>query len=48
MRGLRRRSRASTTSAAAGKGSDVQWSSDWDDSFDDEVIDRVSSFLEAR
>ena len=30
------------------KGSDVQWSSAWEDSFDDEVVDRVSSFLEAR
>jgi hypothetical protein len=30
------------------KGSNVQWSSAWEDSFDDEVVDRVSSFLEAR
>ncbi len=29
------------------RGSEVRWSSDWDDSFDDELIDRLASFLEA-
>jgi hypothetical protein len=29
------------------QGADVRWPSDWEDSFDDEVVDRVSSFLEA-
>jgi hypothetical protein len=29
------------------QGSAVHWSSDWQDSFGDEVVDRVSSFLEA-
>jgi glycosyltransferase involved in cell wall biosynthesis len=28
------------------RGSDVRWSRDWDDSFDDELIERVASFLE--
>ena len=29
------------------RGSDVRWSREWDDSFDDELMERVSSFLEA-
>jgi hypothetical protein len=29
------------------RGSEVRWPGDWDDSFDDGLIDRVSSFLEA-
>jgi hypothetical protein len=29
------------------RGSEVRWSSDWDDSFDAELIDRVGTFLEA-
>jgi glycosyltransferase involved in cell wall biosynthesis len=29
------------------RGSDVRWSRDWDDSFDDELMERVASFLEA-
>jgi glycosyltransferase involved in cell wall biosynthesis len=29
------------------RGGDVRWSRDWDDSFDDELMERVSSFLEA-
>ena len=29
------------------RGSDVRWSRDWDDSFDDELMERVTSFLEA-
>jgi hypothetical protein len=29
------------------RGSDVRWSRDWDDSFDDELMEQVASFLEA-
>jgi len=29
-----------------GRGSDVRWSRDWDDSFDDELMERVTSFFE--
>jgi glycosyltransferase involved in cell wall biosynthesis len=29
------------------RGSGVEWSRDWDDSFDDKLMERVSSFLEA-
>jgi glycosyltransferase involved in cell wall biosynthesis len=28
-------------------GSEVRWPTDWDESFDDELVERVSSFLEA-
>ena len=30
------------------RGSDVRWSRSWDDSFDDELMERVASFVEAR
>ena len=29
------------------RGSAVSWSRDWNDSFDDELLDRVLSFIEA-
>ncbi|MEK6326333.1 MAG: glycosyltransferase [Actinomycetota bacterium] len=29
------------------RGSDVRWSRDWDESFDDKLMERVTSFLEA-
>jgi glycosyltransferase involved in cell wall biosynthesis len=34
--------------ARRARGSQVNWSREWDDSFDDRVIDRVASFLDAR
>jgi hypothetical protein len=44
--GLREAAAGSDDFGRRARGSDVRWSSDWDDSFDDELMDRVASFLE--
>jgi glycosyltransferase involved in cell wall biosynthesis len=44
--GLREAAAGSDDFSRRARGSDVRWSRSWDDSFDDELMERVASFLE--
>ncbi|MEK6272401.1 MAG: glycosyltransferase [Actinomycetota bacterium] len=44
--GLREAAAGSDDFGRRARGSDVRWSRNWDDSFDDELMERVASFVE--
>jgi hypothetical protein len=47
FRGLREAAAGSDDFSGRARGSEVRWSRSWDDSFDDELMKRVASFVEA-